>query len=389
MKRLSFAALAVVVGLSLLGLSKAGPTVGAGVNLAPNPSFESDPSGAYYTHGAATFSWATDAAHSGTHALKIVSTQPAGTLARWMSQTAAIAATPGTTYTASVYLKTAFASSSARANLSIDFWDSNRAYLGVTADSAQLSGTQPWTSVSTTAKAPPRTAFVRLEFRLFGPGTLWADDVALTAGTPAGSAPVNTALPTISGPFPPDNTMRATTGSWAGSPTSYAYQWYDCVRDADYCAPIDGETGPSLHLPWDSYTKSLKIAVEATNAAGSTRVVSERWHFSADFIVYEPARIIGSGGGTPGTTVGSVLQAVHPEWTGEASVWESIQDHITWLRCGTDGRNGYQVGTGETYTLAPADVGHRIRVVFEQASSLLAGQARGAASAPTPVITAG
>jgi hypothetical protein len=309
-----------------------------------------------------------------------------------MSNTTAIPATPGSTYTASVYLTTAFASSSARANLSIDFWDSARTYLGVTADSAQLVGTQDWTYVFTSSKAPPRTAYVRLEFRLFGPGTLWADDVTLTTGTPADSAPVNTALPRISGPFPPDNTMRATTGSWTGSPTGYAYQWYDCVIDVEYCEPMDGKTGPSLHLPWDSSSKTLKVEVVATNAAGSMQAVSERFGFVPKFVVYEPPRIVGPppAFGPPGTTVGSVLNVVRPVWTGQYSPYDALYDPVTWLRCGADGRGGYQVGTGESYTLAPADVGHRIRVVVEQSrngdTSNVVG---GAASTPTPVVTAG
>src|SRR5581483_1878429 len=83
--------------------------------------------------------------------------------------------------------------------------------------------------------------------------------------------PENIARPQITGPTPTDHTMAASTGDWTGSPTSFSYQWFDCVRDADYCEPIEGETAATLHLPWDSDTRRLKVQVVATNAAGSAQ----------------------------------------------------------------------------------------------------------------------
>jgi hypothetical protein len=153
------------------------PTPAGPPNLAPNPDFEADPSTSYFTHGAATFSWATDQSHSPTHSLKIVSTS--GGLKRWLSKTNAIAATPGTQYTACVYLKTQGVGTNA-AQLAVNFWNASQTYIPATVGSPTLSGTTDWTQVCVTATSPAGTAYIRVEFRLTGPGTLWADDVSVT-----------------------------------------------------------------------------------------------------------------------------------------------------------------------------------------------------------------
>ena len=75
-------------------------------NLVPNAQLEQDPSSDYYTAGSATFSWATDAAHSPSHSLKIVSAQPAGTITRWMSKAIRIPVKPSASYDLSGWLKT-------------------------------------------------------------------------------------------------------------------------------------------------------------------------------------------------------------------------------------------------------------------------------------------
>ncbi|MBI3855857.1 MAG: VCBS repeat-containing protein [Planctomycetes bacterium] len=145
--------------------------------LARNPGFETDPNTDYFPYGSATFSWATDAAHSGSHSLKVVSVQPAGTLTRWLSKTTSITAQAGATYKANAWFKTSGVSD--HAVITINFWDANGAVLGGN-DGGTLSGTSNWTQLNVQGTAPAGTAFVRVEFRLWGPGSMWADDVTLT-----------------------------------------------------------------------------------------------------------------------------------------------------------------------------------------------------------------
>ena len=177
-------------------------SAGAAPNLAPNSNFELDPSTSYLTNGTGTFSWATDQSHSATHSLKIVSTT--ATLKRWMSKTNAIAATPGTQYTACVYLKTQSVGANA-AYLSVNFWNASQVYIPATVDSTtKLSGTNDWTQVCRTTTSPAGTAYIRVEFRLTSPGTLWADDVSVEVGPggPACQAPPPGAI-TFEPPYTP------------------------------------------------------------------------------------------------------------------------------------------------------------------------------------------
>jgi hypothetical protein len=97
--------------------------------------------------------------------------------ARWLSKTDRMAATAGKSYSASVNFKTSAASAGAK--LVLNFWDANQAYLGGVVSSAVGKGTADWTLVAVAAFAPPNTRTMRVEFRLYGSGTLWIDDIVV------------------------------------------------------------------------------------------------------------------------------------------------------------------------------------------------------------------
>jgi hypothetical protein len=146
-------------------------------NLAPDPDFQQDPSGSYFTNGDATFSWSNGNGHNSAGLLQIDATS--NTLNRWLSRTAAIPATPGAHYHVTVWAKTQ--AIDGHTGLSVNFWDANGTYIPATIDSStQLSGTTDWTQLSLDATAPPGTAYIRVEFRQTGPGTSQFDDVAIT-----------------------------------------------------------------------------------------------------------------------------------------------------------------------------------------------------------------
>ena len=152
-------------------------------NLNPNGNLEADPAkGSYYTNGTGTFTWATDAAHSPTHALKVASNQSSGSIARWMTRIAAVPVTSGKAFDVSVWLKTQSVSHG-NAQLVVTYWTATQAYVAgsATASAQLLTGNQDWTQAALLTIAPAGAAFMRVEFRLAGPGTLWADDVSVTA----------------------------------------------------------------------------------------------------------------------------------------------------------------------------------------------------------------
>ena len=148
-------------------------------NLVPDPRLESGPAPFYYTAGSGVFSWATDQSHSPTHALKLVSNQPSGQTARWMTRIQAVPVTPGRSYTAAAFVRTASVSAG-NVHLVVTFWTAGQSYVPVSAvDSGALSGTNDWMQLAAPARAPAGSAFMRLEIRLSGPGAFWADDLVV------------------------------------------------------------------------------------------------------------------------------------------------------------------------------------------------------------------
>src|SRR5690349_4132688 len=73
------------------------------VNFAPDADFEREPASDYSTNGGCAFNWSAGDAHSASHALQILATT--FSFCRWLSRTNAIGISPGTTYTATAWLK--------------------------------------------------------------------------------------------------------------------------------------------------------------------------------------------------------------------------------------------------------------------------------------------
>lgn len=178
---------------------------GGGSNLAPDSDLEQDPGPFYYPNGPCTFSWSTEQAHSPTHSLKIASTT--ASLCRWLSNTTGTTASAGTSYYASAYLKTVGVGPAGQMTVAISFWNSSGAYTGTTFQAPAVSGTHDWTLMSVQGTAPSGTRYVRLEFRLNGPGSLYADDATLLATNGVNDPP------SFDLPASPDQTVVANAGS--------------------------------------------------------------------------------------------------------------------------------------------------------------------------------
>ena len=80
------------------------------------------------------------------------------------------------------------------------------------------------------------------------------------------AAPTSTARPAISGSPREGETLSATTGTWTGSPTSYAYQWKRCAGGK--CAPIPGATASSYLLGGADVGAAMRVRVTAINDGG-------------------------------------------------------------------------------------------------------------------------
>ena len=105
-----------------------------------------------------------------------------------------------------------------------------------------------------------------------GTGTATSAQTALVAAALA--APANTSLPAISGTVQATLTLSVSTGSWSGSPTSYAYQWKRCDGAGANCASISGATASTYALGASDVGSTVRAAVTATNGVGSSTATS-------------------------------------------------------------------------------------------------------------------
>ena len=80
--------------------------------------------------------------------------------------------------------------------------------------------------------------------------------------------------PSIGGSTVHGDTLAATTGSWNGAPTAYAYQWNRCDATGNACVAIPGATAPTYVLGSADIGTTLRVAVTASNHYGSATSTS-------------------------------------------------------------------------------------------------------------------
>ena len=89
-------------------------------------------------------------------------------------------------------------------------------------------------------------------------------------GKPASSAP-----PTITGVATVGTTLASATGSWVGdAPITYSYQWLQCDKSGNACAPITAAVSSSYKLAQDQVGSTVRIKVIATNSRGDGSAIS-------------------------------------------------------------------------------------------------------------------
>ncbi len=106
----------------------------------------------------------------------------------------------------------------------------------------------------------------------FGSATAISAPTAVVA--PATGAPVNVGLPSISGSAAQGQALTTTAGAWVGNPTAFGYQWQRCDTGGANCVAIDGATASTYVVTSADAGATLRVAVTATNASGSTAAVS-------------------------------------------------------------------------------------------------------------------
>jgi chitodextrinase len=122
--------------------------------------------------------------------------------------------------------------------------------------------------------------------------------------------PSSTALPAISGSTTVGSTLSATPGAWSGSPTGYRYQWRRCDSAGNNCSDISGAGTNSYALTAADQMATLRVAVMATNAGGSSTASSI------------PTAVIAAAPSAPGTPSTPADFSFDPNLTGSLLPWE-------------------------------------------------------------------
>ncbi|MDX6504389.1 MAG: hypothetical protein QOE29_1514, partial [Gaiellaceae bacterium] len=87
-------------------------------------------------------------------------------------------------------------------------------------------------------------------------------------------APVNTALPAISGSTSQGSMLTASTGTWNNAPTGYTYQWRRCDASGGTCGDILNATGTGYLTTASDVGKTIRVVVTASNTGGSGSATS-------------------------------------------------------------------------------------------------------------------
>ena len=201
------------------------------------------------------------------------------------------------------------------------------------------------------------------------------------SGAASKAAPVNTALPTISGTPAVGQTLTATDGTWSNAPTSFAYQWLRCNGGGNSCVSVSNGTQKTYTLVGADAGQTMRVRVTATNADGSASAESNKTGTVAAASSSAAPKNTGLPviSGTP--RVGQTLTTDDGSWSGNPTSFT-----YQWQRCDVDNLvacTNVAGATTKTYVLHLVDLGFRLRV------AVTTHNAKGSAtatSAPTPVI---
>lgn len=114
------------------------------------------------------------------------------------------------------------------------------------------------------------------------------------------AVPKNKTLPTITGTAEVGQTLKATRGTWANSPTSFSFNWSRCDTGGNGCAGIAGATARIYTVIGTDLGHTLRVTVTAKNSSGSARATSA------------PTAIVAPSGCPPGTGTLQIAQVAPP-----------------------------------------------------------------------------
>ena len=207
--------------------------------------------------------------------------------------------------------------------------------------------------------------------------------------------PIDISAPTITGSGSPQtgDLLTATNGTWQGaSATGYSYQWQRCDAGGGSCSDISGQTAQTYAVLAGDIGATLRVAVRASNAAGTASavasaatgvVVAAGTVTAPSLSAYPTVTLFGT---SSQLVVGSSLSASRGSWSGSFPIQYAYQ----WTWCEpSDPLNGscFPIPNAtSSFLLVPASVyGKRLRIRITATNG---GGTAHASSAATDVVGA-
>ena len=194
-------------------------------------------------------------------------------------------------------------------------------------------------------------------------------------------APVNRAIPVITGTARTGSTLTSSSGTWASSPTSYSYQWQRAATSGGVYSNIASATSSTYVVSDSDVGYFVKVSVVATNGVGSSSAaLSSETAAITDIAPTNTAIPVVTGVARTGET----LTASRGSWTSAPS--GSTTYTYQWKRATTSGGTYSNIGsaTSRTYELTDTDIDKYIKVAVIATNSI--GASTAALSAATSVV---
>jgi hypothetical protein len=195
-----------------------------------------------------------------------------------------------------------------------------------------------------------------------GSSSAFSGSSAVIAGL--GDAPVNTAVPTLSGSTLEGSPLTVTQGSWQGSaPLTFAFGWQRCDASGNNCTTISGAGAAKYTLARADVGNRVRGVVTGSNGNGRTTAYTALSDVVGSLL--EPVNttlpaISGS------VAVGQTLNATTGAWSGATPLSFFYQ----WaLSNGKGGFDPIAGATQQTFKLTSADLGHQLFVQVKAQNS--------------------
>lgn len=217
---------------------------------------------------------------------------------------------------------------------------------------------------------------------------------SLAIGRYPSGVPASLDAPTLVGVPEGGYLLSAVSGTWTGGkPVVFSYQWKRCDASGANCVAIAGATAESYRAASADVGSSLRVAVTATSATGSTTAVSSATVAVSPAGTSPSARPAAIDPPTIGgdAVVGQVLSGSVGTWSGSPTKFT-----YKWRRCGASGTPCSTIpgATASSYAPTPDDLGSILTLVVTAngpggAASATATPTAAVAPAPLPPVSSG